>query len=1124
MIAKLLKSGPARRAALGSSLLGFCISMAYAADIDIYGPSAAQTASSNVLLFFDNTSNWSAANNRWDARDVYNKCKVTNPSTPAQVKQEADCKAAIISVFGPYKPNNRVYPWESGNSNWGPSTYPTQGEVQLQAMKFVLNDLICKAGLTNPLSINIGLSMFNGTKGTVLSNGHPTSVIYHAVQNIAPGGSCTAILGKLDQMLVKIQDNAFKAPSDANYSAALYEAFKYFGGYTNPTLTPTDTAGSPVSRSAYGTGRFGAVATALDDPAAFTDTVTRLNYKPPISDIAQCGGKNFLILIGNTYPNAEPNNGGPVRFQNFGYTPPSLSASSSDVNRFADEWAYFLQNTDVNAIAGIQTINTYTVNVFNQANDPAQAKLLKSMAQVGSQDNVYIEVGGDLLKLINEFKDLFLKIAAVDSVFTATTLPVSTTTQGTFLNQVFVGTFQPDADFRPRWIGNLKQYQIGRVNDNLELVDANSNIATSLGFFAPQAQSIWTRPSVFFTENPIGVSATPASDSPDGPYVIKGGAAQRLREANLDSAASRKVLTLSGSTVVDFNTTNNLGLSSALVNWLRGENNVLTDADGHRESFNGSKATSATTTAALAANGARASMHGDILHSRPTAINYGIDEVTKTPQVVVFYGTNHGMLHAVDGSKTSTNGGNELWAFLAPEFAADGRLNRLRSGTLPLLLPENGSDGTLLSDGAKARKGYGMDGPIGVYTRYQASPLSNVFYIYPTMRRGGRTVYGFDVSNKNTPVNLWRITGGSTTGYEKLGQTWSLPSTFEVQTVVGGDGVVGSNPAAPAPIIVMGGGYDAAAEDTKSPGTTTMGNIVYVIDGRTGRKIASFDTVGSVPSDLTLVDVNKDGRTDRAYFADVRGNLYRLLFPTSGDLMSAATWTNASTGGKLATIATLGNKVFFPPDVVLTKNYAAILVGTGDREKPLLNTTSDKFFLIKDGLGLTPPITTALTVANLAQVGSVNNDTMVVTPTTPPEGAENAKLANGCFISLATAGEKVINAPLTVSGVTFFGTNRPPRSNANVCVGNLGEAFAYRFPLFCDPNNQLTSTAIEGGGLIPSPVSGVVLLDDGTGTEVPTPFLIGAGTGGSPFKVEDPKPGVPPRRRPLFWRIDNTSR
>ena len=44
-------------------------------------------------------------------------------------------------------------------------------------------------------------------------------------------------------------------------------------------------------------------------------------------------------------------------------------------------------------------------------------------------------------------------------MFAAASLPVSANTQGTYLNQVFIGMFRPESSGFQRWVGNLKQYQ-----------------------------------------------------------------------------------------------------------------------------------------------------------------------------------------------------------------------------------------------------------------------------------------------------------------------------------------------------------------------------------------------------------------------------------------------------------------------------------------------------------------------------------------------------------------------------------------------------------------------------------------------------------------------------------------
>lgn len=1036
-----------------------------AADTDIYGPSASGAGQPNVVFYLDNTSNWSANNQAWSKASVDTKCNAqTDPA------KKTLCLGYSTQIFGA-------------------DSSLKQGQVQLRALKLVLNELVC-SGSPNALKVNIGLALM-GQQST-LSNGHGVGIINFAVQALtgttATPSSCKAIIDRLDLIDSNINSPTYKAPSSANYGSGYYEIFKYFGGHSNPTLAGNvaPNGGTPVGATGYGPVRYSSI-NSLDDPAAFTSGA-KTTYKSPLSGAASCGN-NYIVLVGNTYPNSEPNNGGPTIFNGINYTPPTLSPVSSDTSRYADEWAYFVANADVSDIDGVQRIFTYAINTYNNKPDTDQGKLLKSMAAAGGIGSAgYLEVGGDLLALVTAFKDILLNIAAVNSVFTATTLPVSTTTQGTFLNQIFVGMFRPDADAAPRWVGNLKQYQLGMVNGVLDLVDKNGKpaVLAGAGFFSPLADSFWTEDSVFFDALRSGTPPS-ASDRPDGPIVEKGGAAQQLRKAFEQSAAGRNVKVLVGTVLQDL--PSNAAFSPFTldeVKWIRGENNVSTGAGAER--LNGSYLNAGVTTA-LGSTGARHSIHGDVLHSRPIALNYGNGDV------VVYYGANDGFFRAVDGSKTGSMGGNELWSFIAPEHY--GLITRLRTGTPTIHLPEtNGSGGTITAPSGSAPKSYGMDGPIGVYARYGSGGGSvTQAVIYPTMRRGGQGVYAFDVTSKTAPSRLWNISGGSG-DYAKLAQTWSMPKP-----------VVISSSTASAPILLMGGGYDPSEDSNSSSG---IGNVVYVINGFTGARIAALATDYSVPSDVTVVDVNGDGEPDRAYVADVRGHLYRIDFPTGGNLLTSATWSATSA----VKIAALGGKVFFAPDVVVTKDFVAVLTGTGDREKPLLVSTADNFFLIKDTVGA--PRTTPLVKNDLTRVAKIDNATMAPGSLNPaPNDPE------GCYLELATNGEKVVNAPFTIAGATYFGTNRPKPASSTTCSADLGEAYAYKFPLFCGVPAKPNS--ITGGGLPPSPVGGIVTIKVNN-QDVKMPFIIGSGEGNSSFKPGQPTFPIPPVRTRQHWRIDNTNR
>lgn len=1075
-----------------------------AADIDIYGPSGSG-AVPNVLFFLDNTSNWSRQQQAWFPQDSWDKCK--NLSADAVV----ECKDAIEKVFYVGLPASEKRPWEAGFSPWNSSKAPPQGNVELRAIRLVLKALVCDA--TKPLAVNVGLSLFSGNKGTARSSGDAAAFVYHAVQRLtgpSSAGTCKEILDKLDVIDKNLQSPAYKAPSDADYGAMFYEVFKYFGGYTNPTLAAgaVSTAGSPVARTGYGTGRFSVLQT-LDDPDAFVDA-NRINYLSPITGSGACGN-NYLVLVGNTYPNSEPN-AGPARFQGLNYTPPTLSPSTSDTSRFADEWSYFLSNTDVSDVSGMQRVFTYAVNVYNDKENTSQTKLLKSIAAVGGVGgSAYVEVGGDLYKLVKAFKGILLEVAAVDSVFSATTLPVSTTTQGTFLNQVFVGMFRPDAQFSPRWVGNLKQYEFKFISGNLELADAlgQNVVLQSTGFFSPLAESFWTKGDptvdVFFANLPSGTPAS-ASDLPDGSIVEKGGVAQWLRRNNLQSAASRTVYTLPASPTANTAlsahpfTSPITGFNATEIAWVRGEANVASGPGA--EEFTGSWKDGATVKN-LGATGARHSIHGDVLHSRPLAINYGNGDV------VVYYGSNDGFLRAIDGRKPSPTvltGGHELWAFVAPEHYP--MIKRQRLGTPLIHLPETGSDGKQQTPVSGAMpKEYAFDGPLGSYVLYAAGGASvTEAMIFAPMRRGGNSVYAFDVQNKTSPIFKWKITSGQL-GFERLAQTWSMPKPIVYKSTTG----------APPVVVVMGGGYDVAEETNAATKGTPAGDRIYFINGKTGALLTSVETDYSVPADVTVVDIDNNGIPDRAYAIDVRGNLYRIDLPTSGVITEVSTWS----GTRAVKIAALGGKAFYAPDVVVTQDFIAVLAGTGDREKPLLvskilgSGASEGFYMVKDTkLGQAPRLS-VLTASDLALIATVNKDTMLVESAVP-----NASLLdNGCFMTLASNGEKVVNAPTTIGGVSYFGTNRPAPASALVCNG-LGEAYAYKFPLFC---RAPTSTKLTSGGLPPSAVAGIVTIDvNGTPTQVP--FIIGGGQRGSPFSPEQPKPAVPPVRQRQFWYINNSNR
>ncbi len=811
-------------------------------DIDLYGGTTTANAP-NVLLFLDNTSNWSASSQQWTKAGVWAKCG-----------SDTTCQSYVTQVFGS-------------------ATGLQQGQVELRAIKLVLNELACNA--TTPLNVNIGLMLFNNSAGTAEAK-NTGGYIRRAIKPLldstqSPTPHCAALIGDLNLIDSQITAPDFKTSSSADYGAALYEAFKYYGGYANPTQAQQAVGGTPKDSTHFGTAPY-VTLNGFEDMGAFTNA-GKNNYQSPISATNSCG-KNYLVLVGNTWPNQEygtnPNVNPPTNtlMTRLAYSPTQIYSTSKSNIRFGDEWTRFLASTDVSDQSGQQPVFTYTLNVYNASADANQTTLLKSMARVGGTGaSGYREVDGNIKKLVDAFKDILTQIAAVNSVFASASLPVSVNTQGTYLNQVFIGMFRPEGTARPRWAGNLKQYQFSydAASQSLFLADADKSAAidnANTGFITACARSFWTTDTGTYWQD-IPLSQTPPgacltsgtsvySDSPDGNLVEKGAAAQQLRQ--ISGVANRGVKTCSGTStcgssadVVAFDTTNmsstELGVADnaardTLVSWVRGQNvGDGPSPDGITyETYN--KPTTAT-------DELRPTVHGDVVHSRPLVINYGNGT---TNDVVVFYGAGDGMLHAADGNQTGSGPGQELWSFIAPEFWT--RLSRLRENTPLIAFPSV----PLASTPTPTKKDYFFDGAIGAYQERDSSGIVSKVHLYPSMRRGGRMVYGFDASSKPSPSDpltmpslLWRFgcpnltddtacVGG--TDAAKLGQTWSTP-----RVIVTKDG--DSDPSNNTLYLTFGGGYDNC-EDAATPtcSGTTKGRGVFILNSEGGAQAAFIDLAG----------------------------------------------------------------------------------------------------------------------------------------------------------------------------------------------------------------------------------------------------------------------------------------
>ncbi|HET6224450.1 MAG TPA: hypothetical protein VFE11_19895, partial [Dongiaceae bacterium] len=402
-----------------------------------------------------------------------------------------------------------------------------------------------------------------------------------------------------------------------------------------------------------------------------------------------------------------------------------------------------------------------------------------------------------------------------------------------------------------------------------------------------------------------------------------------------------------------------------VINWVRGEDNF------EDENANSSFADT------------RASIHGDVLHSRPAVVNYNrrtSDTANVDNDVYIFYGGNDGLFRGVKGGFGSTTGdpapGAEVWGFVAREHFPSLRRLRINSPSIS----------------SSYKKPYFFDGSIGTYTldsnadgKLVAADGDKV-WMYLTMRRGGRFIYALDVSDPLVPKLLWRkgcpsyetdatkvdATTGCDLGWGELGQTWSEPK------VITSINCTASPCGATDPVLMFGAGYDNLVEDldpstvtnstssaVQASGTTytrSMGRGIYVVNGRTGdiiwqaagharadssthayKNVSGMDF--SIPSDVAVVVGDPTPKPFRAYVGDTGANIWRVDFLDA----DPANWTVAKLAAVGDQTTAAGRRKFqFAPDVVGSSGYDMIIAGSGDREHPFDTTVTNRVYAFKD--------------------------------------------------------------------------------------------------------------------------------------------------------------------------------
>ena len=454
-------------------------------------------------------------------------------------------------------------------------------------------------------------------------------------------------------------------------------------------------------------------------------------------------------------------------------------------------------------VDGTNTIKTYTIGFNLSGSTATQAgEFLRELAEVGGGQ--FYEAASSS-ELVNVFNAIISQAKQESGSFTAPALSVNAYNRLFNRDSAYLTLFEPST--KVRWMGNMKKFGLCTATDGScefgELLDVNGNAAVILdpvdpdfGQLDPNARGYWSSAvdsALEVLEGGTGVKM-PASGARQV-YVHKDRAAPdpisnptgtalylistadttdpvpTVPETDLGTLTLKELLY---DTDGDLDADNcdsggpDNGCLNTLINWMLGATGPNVDEPlrpiaGHRWAWS------------------------DQLHSEPLVISFGGTEAA--PVIKLFGGTNDGGFFMANEST-----GVEEW--IAYPQATLGMQELLMGYT----------DAT--------NRSYGMDAkPSGRLKDVDGDGIieaadGDYVHVYIGMRRGGRNLYAFNVTPDSpltdpdavggiAPKMLWRIEGGVSTGYGRLGQTWA--TAIPTKIAVGAESRT---------VLVMSGGYD----------------------------------------------------------------------------------------------------------------------------------------------------------------------------------------------------------------------------------------------------------------------------------------------------------------------------
>jgi type IV pilus assembly protein PilY1 len=863
--------------------------------------------------------------------------------------------------------------------NWlkGPST---TYRSKIDIAKDVVTNLIQSTD-----GVNFGLMKFNDSEGGTFIKQSISGVDYvTTIKNMSDihTGTITNRTALINVV------NGYTASTWTPLAETMYEALLYFKG---------DTA------------KFGTVG------------LTNGKYTSPIKASCQ---KNYIILVTDGMSTEDKNAILGTAIGDFDGDHADPGTFDYNGSHYLDDVAKYLYDKDLlpddNAkpeTIGTQRVTTFTIG-FGLSGSDADAVSLLNRAADSNHGHGQAFLASDQTGLAEALTQVISNILETNSSFVAPVVPVSPENKTASASRMYIGLFKPTDT--GAWEGNLKKFGLDSRNN---LVDKNGNWANYVDLNGdgwddrnPTTESLPNgKVNGSFRDSSISFWST----SIDKGDVNSGGAGALLQARD---PATRKIYTyFTNATITDtsnvFAKTNTsitpalLGVVDTtakddLIGFIRG-------TDTYDDNNNGSTTDN------------RDWVMGDILHSKPTVVNYKkydfnvVNEANcSVNKTMIYVGSNDGLLHAIRDCD-----GTEAWAFIPPDLLPN--LKFLHSAT-----HTNFNDSTVTA--------YVYDNPSNNLNNSPnelfidpASTLDKVLLLVGQRRGGGTNsvpakgyYYLLDATDPENPKYISRFSNGMV-DFTELAETWSEPKVEKIK--------VGSAYKIAA---IFGGGYDNLNEDSRygknqsylgtggvtnadtgagfvtSTGSAAAlnpkGRGIYIVEVATivgttmdftnsGSLIWSYtnttnptDMKYSIAGEIATVDTRGRGYIDRLYATDSAGNLWRFNIGAyySNSLINDS-WSNSTTtnwkGLKVFTpnpgslgATDVGRKAFYKPAVILDYCYDStsstmvncdmVFYGTGDREHPLNKNVTDRMYMVKvrdkDITGKTECAATATDLSN----------------------------------------------------------------------------------------------------------------------------------------------------------------